>query len=82
MEVARLRRKQKVDPCSLSINDENRIYDLMSWSYSFFSPVTRQQCSRRNELKNIERSERESLDCQLARSFFSDTHDASGARIF
>jgi hypothetical protein len=82
MEVARLLRKQKADPRSLSLNDEHRLHELMEWSSSFFSPVCRRPCSRRNELKNIERLARESIDCELARSFFKDAHDESGARIF
>jgi len=82
MEVARLLRKQKADPYSLSINDEHRMFDLQTWSGSFFWPVSRGGEGRRNELKNIERLARESIDCQLARSFFKDAHDESGARIF
>lgn len=82
MVVAKLLRKQKADPRSLSLNDEHRLHELIEWDPSFFSPVWRRPYSRRNELKNIERSARESVDCELARSFFNDAHAESGARIF
>ena len=82
MEVARLLRKQKADPRSLSLNDEHRLHDLVEWSSSFFSPVSRGGEGRRDELKNIERMARESVERDLALHFFKDAHREPGARIF
>lgn len=82
MEVARLLRKQKADPYSLSLNDEHRLHDLMEWAPTFFSPVTRRPFGRRGELKNIERMARESVEQDLALHFFKDAHREPGARIF